>query len=79
LIRKAFVMSVHPGREVKYEARHSSIWPELEAMLKEHGVHTYTTFLHPGIRQLFAYVEYEDQAGGIPSPKQLCVGGGGST
>jgi L-rhamnose mutarotase len=62
LIRKAFVMSVHPGREAEYEVRHSPIWPDLEATLKEHGVHTYTIFLHPGTRQLFAYVEYEDQA-----------------
>jgi L-rhamnose mutarotase len=62
LIRKAFVMSVNPGQEAKYEARHSPIWPELERTLKDHGVHTYTIFLHPETRQLFAYVEYEDQA-----------------
>ncbi len=62
MIRKAFVMSVNPGREAEYEARHNPIWPELERTLKDHGVHTYTIFLHPETRQLFAYVEYEDQA-----------------
>jgi len=62
LIRKAFMMSVHPGREAEYEARHSPIWPELEKTLKEHGVHTYTIFLHPETQQLFAYVEFEDEA-----------------
>lgn len=54
-------MSVHPGREVEYERRHSPIWPELEKTLKDHGVHTYTIFLDPETRQLFAYVEFEDQ------------------
>ena len=61
MIRKAFLMSICPGREVEYEARHSPIWPELEKTLMEHGVHTYTIFLHPETRQLFAYVEFEDQ------------------
>ena len=31
MIRKAFVMSVHPGQEAEYERRHRPIWPELEA------------------------------------------------
>jgi len=61
MIRRAFAMSVHPGREVEYERRHSPIWPELEKTLKDHGVHTYTIFLDPETRQLFAYVEFEDQ------------------
>ncbi len=61
MIRKAFLMSVDAGREAEYEARHSPIWPELEKALKEHGVHTYTIFLHPATRRLFAYVEYESQ------------------
>jgi L-rhamnose mutarotase len=62
MIRKAFVMSVHPGREAEYERRHRPIWPELEAVLKAHGVHNYSIFLHPETRQLFAYVEIEDEA-----------------
>lgn len=62
MIRKAFVMSVHPGSEAEYERRHRPIWPELEAVLKAHGVHNYSIFLHPETRQLFAYVEVEDEA-----------------
>ncbi len=62
MIRKAFVMSVNPGREAEYEHRHNPIWPELEAVLKKHGVHNYSIFLHPGTRQLFGYVEIEDEA-----------------
>jgi L-rhamnose mutarotase len=38
LIRKAFVMSVHPGRETEYEVRHNPIWSELEETLKDYGV-----------------------------------------
>ncbi|HEY0073662.1 MAG TPA: L-rhamnose mutarotase [Abditibacteriaceae bacterium] len=62
MIRKAFVMSVNAGQEEEYEKRHRPIWPELEAVLKEHGAHNYSIFLHPETRQLFGYVEIEDQA-----------------
>jgi L-rhamnose mutarotase len=62
MIRKAFVMSVHPGHEDEYERRHRPIWPELEKTLKDHGVHNYSIFLHPQSRQLFAFVEIEDEA-----------------
>ena len=62
MIRKAFVMSVHAGSEEEYERRHRPIWPELEQVLKSHGVHNYSIFLHPETRQLFGYVEIEDEA-----------------
>ena len=62
MIRRAFVMSVHPGWEAEYERRHRPIWPELEAVLAAHGVGTYSIFLHPETRQLFAYVEFTDEA-----------------
>lgn len=62
MIRKAFVMSVAAGQEAEYERRHRPIWPELEAVLKQHGVHNYSIFLHPQTRQLFAYAEIEDEA-----------------
>ncbi|MDD4891271.1 MAG: L-rhamnose mutarotase [Phycisphaerae bacterium] len=62
MIRKAMVMSVNAGREKEYEDRHSPIWPELHETLKAHGVHNYSIFLHPQTRQLFAYVEIEDEA-----------------
>jgi L-rhamnose mutarotase len=60
-IRKAFVMSVHAGAEEEYQARHSPIWPELEKVLKDHGVSNYSIFLHPETRQLFGYVEIESE------------------
>ncbi len=55
-------MSVNAGSETEYERRHRPIWPELEAVLKRHGVHNYSIFLHPETRQLFGYVEIEDEA-----------------
>jgi len=62
MIRKAFVMSVNAGAEVEYARRHQPIWIELAEVLKAHGVHNYSIFLHPGTRQLFGYVEIEDEA-----------------
>jgi len=62
MIRQAFVMSVHAGSEVEYEKRHRPIWPDLERVLKSHGVHNYSIFLLPATRQLFAYAEIEDEA-----------------
>ena len=61
MIRKAFRMSVHPGREAEYEARHRPIWDELRDTLLAHGVRTYSIFLDPTTRDLFGYVEIEDE------------------
>jgi L-rhamnose mutarotase len=61
MIRKAFVMSVFEGFEEEYEKRHNPIWADLEQTLKDHGAHNYSIFLHPETRQLFAYVEIEDE------------------
>lgn len=61
MIRKAFLMQVHPGQEAEYEKRHNPIWPELEQTLLEHGVKTYSIFLDPQTHQLFGYVEMEDE------------------
>jgi L-rhamnose mutarotase len=62
MIRKAFVMSVHPGCEVEYARRHQPIWQELADVLRAHGVLNYSIFLHEETRQLFAYAEIEDEA-----------------
>lgn len=62
MIRKAFVMSVNENCEEEYEKRHNPIWEDLEKELKAHGAHNYSIFLHPETRQLFAYVEIEDEA-----------------
>lgn len=62
MIRKTFVMSVHPGQEAEYARRHQPIWDELADVLRAHGVHNYSIHLHPETRQLFGYAEIEDEA-----------------
>jgi L-rhamnose mutarotase len=62
MIRKAFVMSVNPGREAEYARRHQPIWDDLAAVLRAHGSHNYSIFLLPETHQLFGYVEIEDEA-----------------
>jgi len=61
MIRKAFRMSVHPGRENEYTRRHNPIWKELEEVLVRHSVRTYSIFLDPDSRDLFAYAEIESE------------------
>ena len=62
MIRKAFRMSVHPGRQDEYERRHRPIWKELEDVLIAHGVRTYSIYLDETTNELFGYVEIDDQA-----------------
>jgi L-rhamnose mutarotase len=61
MIRKAFRMSVNAGDESEYERRHSPIWKELEELLVAHGVHTYSIFIDPQTRDLFAYAEIDSE------------------
>ena len=62
MIRRAFVMHVHPDQHAEYERRHRPIWDELAATLTTHGVHNYSIFLNAETNQLFAYAEIEDEA-----------------
>lgn len=61
MIRRAFRMSVLPGRGAEYARRHQPIWRELEDTLLAHGVRTYSIYLDPDSRDLFAYVEYDSE------------------
>jgi len=60
-IRKAFRMSVNAGQEAEYERRHTPIWRELEETLVRHGVRSYSIFLDPATRDLFAYAEIDSE------------------
>ncbi|MFA7345875.1 MAG: L-rhamnose mutarotase [Terrimicrobiaceae bacterium] len=62
MIRKAFVMSVFPGKESEYAERHARVWPELLQTLKQHGVSNYSIFLDEQTSQIFAYLEIESEA-----------------
>jgi L-rhamnose mutarotase len=57
MIRKAFKMSVHPDRHEEYEQRHRPIWPELQRVLHEHGVRSYSIYLDAETSELFGYAE----------------------
>ena len=62
MIRKAFRMAVNPQESEEYARRHSPIWPELQEVLAEHGVHDYSIFLDETDGSLFGYVEIDDEA-----------------
>lgn len=61
MLRKAFVMPVNPDCHQEYQRRHSPIWPELAAVLKQHGVHSYSIWLDPQRNLLFAQLEVESE------------------
>jgi L-rhamnose mutarotase len=61
MIRKAFLMQVHPGLEQEYTRRHQPIWDDLAATLRAHGSHNYSIFHDPVTHQLFGYVEIESE------------------
>jgi L-rhamnose mutarotase len=57
--RKAFRMSVNDGSAEEYARRHQPVWQDLEQVLVDHGVRTYSIFLDPASSDLFAYVEVD--------------------
>ena len=61
MIRKAFLIHAKPGLATEYEKRHNPIWPELEKVLKSHGISNYSIFLHEESNALFCYLEAEDE------------------
>jgi len=61
MIRKAFLMRLEPGNQLEYERRHNPIWPELQAVLKAHGVHNYSIYLEQAADCLFAFAEIESE------------------
>ncbi|MBD1382902.1 L-rhamnose mutarotase [Metabacillus arenae] len=61
MIRKAFVMTVHPDKHDEYEKRHNEIWPEMIDELQNHGTSNYSIFLDKETSKLFGYVEIDDE------------------
>ena len=62
MIRKAFLMFVHPDSHAEYERRHRPIWEELAQTLQAHGVSNYSIFLDAKRHQLFGYAEITSEA-----------------
>jgi L-rhamnose mutarotase len=61
MIRKAFMMTLIPGHQAEYQRRHQPTWPEVEEVLRQHGVQNYSIFLNRGTNQLFGYAEIESE------------------
>ena len=62
MIRKAFLMTLKPGHQEEYEKRHNPIWPDLQKLLRKHGVSNYSIFLDRNTDLLFAYAEIESES-----------------
>lgn len=54
-------MKVYPDKIAEYIKKHNPIWPELEKILKEHGIHNYSIFLDEETNFLFGYAEVESE------------------
>ncbi len=61
MIRKAFKMKVYPDKIEEYAKRHNPIWPQLQKVLKDYGVHNYSIFLDEETYFLFGYAEIESE------------------
>lgn len=61
-MKTAFKMKLKPGFKEEYEKRHSQIWPELVALLKENGVNDYSIFLDEETDTLFAVQQQNGQS-----------------
>ncbi|KRM87102.1 L-rhamnose mutarotase [Lacticaseibacillus thailandensis] len=58
--RIAQIMFLHTNAFDEYQKRHSELWPEMKAALKEHGATNYSIFLNQDNGELFAYLEVPD-------------------
>ncbi|NCI46862.1 L-rhamnose mutarotase [Sediminibacterium soli] len=58
--RLAFKMQLHKGQEAEYKRRHDALWPELETLLKETGIGSYSIFLDSDTNALFGVLTIDD-------------------
>lgn len=58
---KGFKMKIYEGKSEEYEKRHNELWPEMKAMIHEHGGKNYTIFLDRETNVLFGYIEIENE------------------
>ncbi len=61
-MRVAFTMKIFPGCADEYKRRHDALWPQLEELLKQHGITEYSIFLDDATNILFATLQIEDAA-----------------
>jgi L-rhamnose mutarotase len=73
--RVAFKMKLFPGQVHEYKRRHDDLWPELQSLLKETGIHEYSIFLDEATLELFGVLKISnpeslDQLPGHPVMKK---------
>ena len=56
--RMGMVLGLKPERVEEYKRLHADVWPEVLALLSEHGITNYTIFLKEPENLLFGYWEY---------------------
>ncbi|MDI3321131.1 L-rhamnose mutarotase [Pinibacter soli] len=59
--KRAFKMQLFDGFVSEYKKRHDELWPELEQLLKETGIHEYSIFLDEETNALFGVMDVEDE------------------
>jgi len=57
---QAFKMKLKPGFAAEYRRRHDAIWPELAALLRQHGISDYSIFLDEETLTLFAVQKLDE-------------------
>jgi len=65
----AFKMKLKPGFAAEYQRRHDAIWPELAALLREHGISDYSIFLDEETLTLFAVQKLDDSISRVELPR----------
>ena len=60
MARVAFKMKLFEGFEEEYKKRHDALWPELQKLLKETGIHEYSIFLDETTNSLFGFLKTDD-------------------
>ena len=60
MTRVAFKMKLFHGFEEEYKKRHDELWPELEQLLKNTGIHEYSIFLDESTNSLFGVLKADD-------------------
>ncbi|MCR8723526.1 L-rhamnose mutarotase [Frigidibacter sp. ROC022] len=46
MIRRVWLMTLKPGCEAEYKARHDAIWPELLELMRSNGIRDFTIHRH---------------------------------
>ena len=70
--RVCFILRVRPERLAEYRERHTAVWPEMLAALRDAGWHDYSLFLHDdGL--LVGYFRTEDLAASLAAMERTEV------